>query len=132
VAARRAHSIDGTIGLVTTTPATPLPGVLGEYEVLAPIAARGVAEIHLARLRGRPERLVALKVLRPELARDGSFVSMFLDEARLAARLSHPNIVEIHGLRRDGARHYLAMELLRGRTLLETWETSVARGRALP
>ena len=52
---------------------------------------------------------------------------MFLDEARIASRLSHPNIIAIHGLGHDGKRHFLAMEVLRGRTLLELWEQAHSR-----
>jgi protein kinase-like protein len=57
---------------------------------------------------------------------------MFLDEARIASRLSHPNIIAIHGLGHDGKRHFLAMEVLRGRTLLEVWERAHAQKRRLP
>jgi hypothetical protein len=105
---------------------------LGEYDVLAPIGRGGMAEVHAARLRGQPDRLVALKVIRPELGREQGFVAMFLDEARIASRLSHPNIVSIYGLGRDAGRHYLAMELLRGRTLLELWVAANARGKKVP
>ena len=105
---------------------------LGDYEVLATIGRGGMADVHAARLRAEPDRLVALKVIRPELAREPGFVAMFLDEARIASRLSHPNIVTIYGLGHDSGRHYLAMDLLRGRTLLEMCAAATARGQKLP
>ena len=105
---------------------------LGEYDLLAPIGRGGMAQVHAARLRAQPDRLVALKVIRPELGREQGFVAMFLDEARIASRLSHPNIVSIYGLGHDAGHHYLAMELLRGRTLLETWTAANAQKKRIP
>src|SRR5208282_3739203 len=60
------------------------------------------------------------------------FVAMFRDEAQIATRLSHPNIITIHGLGHDGRQHFLAMEVLRGRTLLELWDAAHAKGTPLP
>ncbi|HUH01432.1 MAG TPA: serine/threonine-protein kinase [Kofleriaceae bacterium] len=90
--------------------------VLGRYQLLGKLASGGMGEIHLARLRGEGgfEKLVVVKVLLPELARVESFESMFLDEARIAARLSHPNVCEVYELGRDGHRPYLVMQYLRG------------------
>ena len=105
---------------------------LGDYDVVAPIGRGGMAEVHAARLRGQPDRLAALKVIRPEFGREPGFVAMFLDEARIASRLSHPNIVAIFGLGHDAGRHYLAMELLRGRTLQEMWAAAYEHGQRLP
>jgi cellulose synthase operon protein C len=105
---------------------------LGEYDVLAPISEGGMASVWLGRSVERPERLVALKVIRPEHVRNKDFIAMFRDEARIASKLSHPNIIQIHGLGHDGRQHFLAMEVLRGRTLLDVWEAAHARGRRLP
>jgi len=68
---------------------------LGRYEVLAQLASGGMATVYAARAQGVAgfERLVAVKVLHPHLAHDDEFISMFLDEARLAARIRHPNVV---------------------------------------
>jgi serine/threonine protein kinase len=77
-------------------PARDLVGrKLGRYEVLAQLAAGGMATVYVARAQGVAgfERLVAIKVLHPHLAHDDEFISMFLDEARLAARIRHPNVV---------------------------------------
>jgi serine/threonine-protein kinase len=111
---------------------------LEAYEALAPIAQGGMAEVYLGRLRARPEHLVALKILRREYCRNAEFVAMFLDEARIASRLAHPNIATIFGLGHDpgragsGGHHFLAMELLRGRTLLDIVDTALQRGGRLP
>jgi len=114
---------------VTTTPHEPqLPFQrLGDYEVLAPISEGGMATIWLGRSTRPPGKLAALKVIRPEHARNKEFVAMFLDEARIASRLSHPNVVALYGLGHDGKRHFLAMEVLRGRSLLALWEAARAR-----
>jgi len=72
------------------------PGaVLGRYALYGEIAAGGMATVHLGRLLGQVgfARTVAIKRLHPHLAKDPEFVAMFLDEARLAARIRHPNVV---------------------------------------
>lgn len=104
---------------------------LGEYDVLAPISEGGMASVWLAREREGSQRLVAIKVIRPEHARNKDFVAMFVDEARIASRLAHPNIIALHDLGHDGKRHFLVMEVLRGRTLLATWERAHELGRRL-
>jgi serine/threonine protein kinase len=104
----------------------------GEYEVLAPISEGGMASVWLGRARTRPERLVALKFVRPEFERNKDFVVMFLDEARIASRLHHPNIVSIVDVGYDGKRHFIAMEVLRGHTLLALSNAAHTRGRRLP
>jgi tetratricopeptide (TPR) repeat protein len=115
------------------TPQAGLPFErLGEYTVLAPISEGGMASVWLGRTTEPPGRFAALKVIRAEHGRNKEFVAMFLDEARIASRLSHPNIIAIHGLGHDGKRHFLAMEVLRGRTLLELWERAHSRKRKLP
>src|SRR5262249_14751172 len=68
---------------------------LGRYVLSAPIAHGGMARVHVARLLGQEgfSRVVAVKRLHPYLAEDREFVGMFLDEARLASRIHHPNVV---------------------------------------
>jgi serine/threonine-protein kinase len=104
---------------------------LGDYEVLAPILEGGMASVWLGRSTSLPERFVALKVIRPEHGRNKEFVAMFVDESRIASRLTHPNIVSIVGVGYDGKRHFLAMEVLRGHTLLALWKALHAQGRRL-
>jgi eukaryotic-like serine/threonine-protein kinase len=91
----------------------------GQYEVLARLATGGAANIFLARQPGAGgfKTLVCLKTLLPERASDEEFVAMFLDEARLAARLSHPNCVEIYDLGKEGGTFYISMEYILGETL---------------
>jgi serine/threonine protein kinase/tetratricopeptide (TPR) repeat protein len=117
---------------VAVTPETELPfRRLGRYEVLAPIAEGGMATVWLGRPMEPPRGLVALKVIRPEHARNKEFVAMLVDEARIASRLSHPNVVRLHGLGHEGRRHFLVMELLRGGTLQAAWSSAHARGKRL-
>ncbi|MCC7382549.1 MAG: serine/threonine protein kinase [Deltaproteobacteria bacterium] len=103
----------------------------GHYEVLARLATGGAANIFLARRTGEGglAQLVVLKTLLPERAADQEFVDMFLDEARLAARITHPNCVEILDLGREGGTYYIAMELIEGETLWSLLST-VAEVRA--
>jgi serine/threonine protein kinase len=116
---------EGVVITVTTTPS-------GEYDVLAPISEGGMASVWLGRAAAHPERIVALKFIRPEFERNKDFVAMFLDEARIASRLAHPNIVSIVDVGFDGKRHFIAMEVLRGHTLLALWLAAHACGRRLP
>lgn len=92
---------------------------LGPYRVVRKIAVGGMAEIYLARQRGLEglERTVVLKRILEKHANHAEFVTMFLDEARLMAALSHPNIAQVLDLRRDGSALYLVMEYVRGPTL---------------
>lgn len=90
---------------------------LGRYEIVSWIASGGMASVYKARALGIAgfERLLAIKVLHPHLAHEPEFVSMFLDEARLAARIRHPNVVatlDIAASEADG--YYLAMEYVEG------------------
>src|SRR5690349_18300723 len=87
-----------------------------KYEVLRPLATGGMAEIFLARTR-ETGRLVVLKKLHPRLAIEREYVQMFHDEAVIASRMQHPNLVEIYELGLDGDEHYIAMEYLHGRDL---------------
>jgi len=88
----------------------------GRYLVESRIARGGMATVYLA-VDTRLEREVALKVMHPHLADDDSFVARFVREARSAARLSHPNVVQVFDQGADGDLLYLAMEHLPGRTL---------------
>jgi serine/threonine-protein kinase len=84
-----------------------------KYEVLRSLASGGMAEIFLARA---PEsnRLVVLKKLHPRLSIEGEYVQMFRDEAVIASKLQHPNLVEVYELGLNGEEHYIAMEHLHG------------------
>lgn len=88
----------------------------GKYMLVAKLATGGMAEIFLARLQfdGGFEKLVCIKRILPHLARDPQFVAMFLDEARVAARISHPNVCQVFELGEIGSQYYIAMEYLEG------------------
>ncbi|HTQ43686.1 MAG TPA: serine/threonine-protein kinase [Polyangiaceae bacterium] len=90
---------------------------LGRYELLVPLASGGMAQVWVARLAGEHgfARLVAVKTMRPEHAESDAFRRMFLDEARLAARIAHANVVEVLDLGEEGEGIvYLAMTLVEG------------------
>ena len=96
-----------------------VPGAkLGYYEIVAPLGAGGMGEVYRAR-DGRLGRCVAIKILPPALATDSDRLPSFEREARAASALNHPNIVTIYELGQDGSTHYIAMELVEGKTLRE-------------
>ncbi|MBP6836846.1 MAG: protein kinase [Kofleriaceae bacterium] len=96
--------------------APPHPRTLGRYELLVPLGKGGMAELFVARLTGVAgfSRLVAVKRILPHLADDADFVRMFLDEGRLAAGLTHPNLCQVLELGEDRGELFLAMEYLDG------------------
>ncbi len=93
--------------------------VVGRYVVFDEIAAGGMASVHLGRLLGAVgfSRTVAIKRLHPHLARDGEFANMFLDEARLAARIRHPNVVAVLDVVHDAGELLLVMDYVQGESL---------------
>lgn len=97
---------------------SPLIGQVidGRYEVRALIARGGMATVYEA-IDVRLDRTVALKIMHPHLAHDDAFVSRFEREAKAAARLTHGHVVAVYDQGADGDHVYLAMELVRGRTL---------------
>lgn len=109
--------------------ARPMPTSLGRYDVRAKVADGGMAAIYLGRLRGAPplEGTVALKVIKDEFALNMDFVRMFVDEATIAQRLRHPNIVEIRDFSADGDRIFLAMEFLLGQSMWNLWQACKER-----
>lgn len=95
------------------------PGTrLGPYEILAPLGAGGMGEVYRAR-DTRLERDVAVKVLPPDLADDGAALARFEREAKAVAALSHPNILGLFDVGREGPIAYAVTELLEGGTLRE-------------
>jgi serine/threonine protein kinase len=103
---------------------------IGRYHLVAELARGGMGIIHLAICQGPGgfSKLLVVKELKPELAQDPDYVAMFLDEARLAARLGHRNIVQTLEVGSDAGRHYMVMELLDGRSLHRIGRRSVAQG----
>jgi tRNA A-37 threonylcarbamoyl transferase component Bud32 len=95
---------------------------IAKHEVICLLSEGGMAQVYLGLSRGPANviKLVVMKLIRSDLANDERFVAMFLDEARLAARLSHPNLVHTYEVLRDGGRYVLTMEYLDGQSLHET------------
>jgi eukaryotic-like serine/threonine-protein kinase len=101
--------------------------VIGSYEIVRKLASGGMGEVFLANQRGPNDfnRKVVLKKLHARYTSDPAFVSMFLNEARICASFSHPNIIHIYELFQDGDGHVIAMEYVRGASVL-----GLLRGRA--
>jgi len=91
----------------------------GDYLLVEKIAQGGMAELFLAKRRGVEgfEKTVAIKRILPELSWNREFVSMFINEAKIAARLSHPNIVQIFDFGKIDDYYFIAMEYVRGENL---------------
>ncbi len=103
-----------------------IPDRFGKYRVLRRIASGGMAEVYLCRLSGEAgfRKRVALKVVHPRLAGDPRFRALFASEARLAASLSHPNLVQVFDFGREEDALYLAMEYIEGWNLAQAAEQS--------
>src|SRR6478609_3258136 len=93
-----------------------------------------MATVYLARLTGGGGflRFVAIKRLHPHLANEKEFVEMFLDEARIAARIHHPNVVPILEVGASAVGYYLVMEYIEGDTLARLLARAATRGKRLP
>ena len=92
---------------------------VGRYRLCFEIASGGMASVYLARAEGPAgfEKLVALKRIHPHLAKEREFVEMFLDEARIASRISHPNVAAVFDFGEADGANFLAMEFLLGEGL---------------
>lgn len=112
------------------TPLRPqLPLKLGRFTLCEELGAGGMATVYLARmdLAAGLDRLVALKTIHPHLARERAFVDMFLDEARIASHVNHPNVCAVHDFGELGGVYYLAMEYLLGEPLFDVINRLVER-----
>ncbi len=111
------------------------PGTrLGRYELLVPIARGGMARVWAARLHGQRgfQKLVAIKTILPHLASQPEFEKMFLDEARIAAGVHHPNVCEIYELGEEPKTLYLVMEWVNGDSVARILRPSGGTGRTEP
>ncbi len=108
--------------------------VVGRYALYGVIAAGGMATVHYGRLLGPVgfSRTVAIKRLHAHFASDPEFVSMFLDEARLAARIRHPNVVTTLDVVATGGELFLVMEYVPGETLARLAKNVRDAGRPMP
>lgn len=103
----------------------------GKYEVLSKIGTGGMAEVFKCRLSGIGgfDKVVVVKRMLPDLIYDKELVRMFLDEARIVANLSHPNIVQIFEINQHQGTPYIAMEYVRGPTLARVITESWKQGK---
>jgi eukaryotic-like serine/threonine-protein kinase len=108
---------------------------VGKYEILRPIATGGMATVYLGRSVGAGgfERLVAVKLMHPHLVGEREYVDMFLDEARLAARIRHPNVVPTLDIdETDEGVPAIVMELVEGPTLGAIFKLTRQQGERIP
>ncbi len=92
---------------------------VGDYQLVANLGEGGMAHVHLAisNRAGGFQKLLVLKSLRAELAEDQDFRAMFLSEARIAARLNHPNVIHTYEVEEHDGKIYIVMEYLDGQPL---------------
>jgi serine/threonine protein kinase len=107
----------------------PQPISFGKYTLFERIGRGGMADVFKARVQGPAgfERIFVVKRILPHLSDDPTFTKMFIDEAKLAARLTHPNIVQVFELGSVDNEYFMSMEYVRGRDLAETMRTQWAR-----
>jgi eukaryotic-like serine/threonine-protein kinase len=119
---------------MTVAPQTGWPPTVGRYLLYGEIASGGMATVHFGRLQGAAgfARSVAIKRLHPQYAKDPDFVGMFLDEARLAARIAHPNVVPTLDVVAQGDELLLVMEYVRGSALSRLLRTLTQKGERMP
>jgi eukaryotic-like serine/threonine-protein kinase len=117
---------------MATEPAAPI--TIGRYVLHDRIASGGMAAVFLARLDGPVgfARTVAIKRLHPQFAADSDFVTMFLDEARLAARIQHPNVVPTLDIVATGGELFLVMEYVRGESASQLVRRAAQRNEHIP
>jgi eukaryotic-like serine/threonine-protein kinase len=108
-----------------------LQRVVGRYAIFDEIASGGMATVHFGRLLGPVgfTRTVAIKRLHPQFAKDPEFVAMFLDEARLAARIRHMNVVPTLDVVAIAGELFLVMDYVQGESLSRLWRAAGADGQ---
>jgi hypothetical protein len=108
--------------------------VIGRYVLYDEIASGGMASVHIGRLLGPAgfSRTVAIKRLHAHYAKDPAFVAMFLDEARLAARVRHPNVVSTLDVETKNAEIFLVMDYIQGESLSKLLRAAREAGAPVP
>ena len=119
---------------MAAAPVSELAPTVGRYVLHGEIASGGMATVHFGRLQGAAgfARSVAIKRLHPQFAKDPDFVAMFVDEARLAARIAHPNVVPTLDVVSQEDELLLVMEYVRGSSLSRLLRTLTQRGERVP
>lgn len=107
----------------------PQPIQFGKYTLFERIGRGGMADVFKARVQGPAgfERVFVVKRILPHLSDDPTFTKMFIEEAKMSARLNHPNIVQVFELGSVDSEYFISMEYVRGRDLAETMRTLWAR-----
>ena len=107
---------------------------LGRYRIIDEIGLGGMASVHLARVDGLGgfQRWFAIKRIHAHLVEDETFVNMFLDEANVAARISHPNVATVFELGKHDDTYWIAMEYLHGEPLREVMRRTEEMGATMP
>ena len=110
------------------------PVSFGKYLLLDRIAVGGMAEVFAAKAFGAEgfERIVAIKKILPTLGEDPEFVSMFVDEARIAVQLAHENVVQVLELGKHDESLYIAMEYISGRDVRQLLDRYRRRSEPMP
>jgi TonB family protein len=106
----------------------------GQFQLMEKIATGGMAEVFKARMNGVDgfQKIVAIKKILPHMAASDDFITMFADEAKLAAQLNHPNIIHIYDLGKVENSYYIAMEYVEGRDLRTILKSGAEHGLPLP
>ncbi|MCP4449775.1 MAG: protein kinase [Myxococcales bacterium] len=109
------------------------PVKFGKYLLLGRISVGGMAEVFKAKSFGEEgfEKIIAIKRILPALGRDEDFITMFIDEAKIAGQLAHANVGQIHELGQVDGAYFIAMEYIWGRDLLQLQNRFKKRGRRL-
>jgi eukaryotic-like serine/threonine-protein kinase len=112
----------------------PAGTTIARYTILGKLATGGMSELYLARQAGPSgfHKILVLKIILPHLAEDDKFVQMFQNEAKLAALLNHPNVVQVYDFGSDLGIQYLAMEYIDGLSLRRVRERLAENGQRLP
>lgn len=107
---------------------------IGRYEVLTQLSIGGMAELFLAFTSGAGgfQKFVVVKRILPDARSNESFVRMFLDEARITALLSHPNIAQVYELGDDNGTPFIAMEFIAGQNVNQVTRECLNRGMSVP
>ena len=125
----------GAAGSLSFNPGDLGPGaMIGRWEVIRRLGSGGMADVYLAHSKGEAgfEKRVAIKVMHPHLARNERAVEHFLDEARLASRINHPNIVQILDLGKIGNDYVIVMEYVEGVDLERMLASTRVTSRLVP
>ena len=121
-----------SLGFGVADPLIDLPMELGKYRLLQHIATGGMADIFLAEDTKEQGRRLVIKKILPSLTKNRDFISMFLDEARIAAQLAHENIVRIYDVGQIDGEYFIAMEYIHGEDIRRIYNQAYRLKRSLP